>query len=325
MSKPSELIVLIDANNTCFRVGWANKHLTNNGEPTGVIFGFFKELLAVWKRWKDAKIAVVWDSGYEYRLKLSQDAIKEGIITAEQGYYKQNRERKREKEEAEGKVNDLVESVDIQKPTLKEILDLTLVHQIQVEGCEADDVIGSLAKMHSDRGDIVNIISSDKDMFQLLNENTSILSISKKGGMSYDAFRGEFGLTPQQWIDIGALAGDSGDNIHGVKGIAEKTAIKMLEEAQEGLGIEQGTAGYKEIIKWLNSKDKKKKKEEKALESQKIIELAYQLKKIDVDISALDYVGYSKSNPTLLRKWFQTLNFESIISDTGLLTRRAWI
>ena len=60
--KPKEMIFLIDGNNACFRVGWANRHLTNAGEPTGVIFGFIQELLAIWKRYSNAKIAVTWDT-----------------------------------------------------------------------------------------------------------------------------------------------------------------------------------------------------------------------------------------------------------------------
>jgi DNA polymerase I len=323
MPNAKERIILIDANNTCFRVGWANKHLTNNGEPTGVIFGFFKELLAVWKRDRNAKIAVVWDAGKEHRLRLSKEGIKDGVITEQQGYYKQNRERKREKEEAEGKTNDLFESVSVQKPTLKEILKLTLVHQIEFEGFEADDVIGTLAKKHEERGDIVSIISSDKDMFQLLSDKVDILSINAKGGMSYDVFCGEYGLSPQQWIDIGAIAGDSGDNIHGVKGIAEKTAIKMLDEAQKGLEIEHGKATYQDVLNWFEKKEKKKKKEQTLLDSKDVINLAYKLKKIVVDIDELDYVTYHQSNPRQLKSWFENLGFESIKGDVGLLTRRA--
>jgi DNA polymerase-1 len=323
-AKASNLIVLIDGNNTCFRVGWANKHLTNNGEPTGVIYGVFREILAVWQRWRDARIAIVWDRGAEYRLRLSKEAIAKGIITEKQGYYKQNRERKREKEAAEGKVNDLVEAIDVQKPTLKEILKLTLAQQVEIEGYEADDIIGSLAKIHSEKGDVVKIISSDKDMYQLLSDKVSILSISGKGGMSLDGFCGEYNLSPNQWIDIGALAGDSGDNIHGVKGVAEKTAIKMLLEAQKGLGIDSGKATYKDLIAWLKSKKKRKKKEESILNCCEIIHLAYKLKKIDTDIKSLEPVTYMRSDPISLKKWLEKLGFVSIIPNTGLLTRRAW-
>jgi len=322
-AKPSDLIVLIDANNTCFRVGWTNRHLTNNGEPTGVIFGVFKELLAVWQRWRDAKIAIIWDGGTEERLRISKEAIAKGILTEEQGYYKQNRERKRAKEEAEGKTNDLVEAIDIQKPTLKEILDLTLVDQIQIEGHEADDVIGTLARIHEERGDVIKIISSDKDMYQLLSENVSILSISGKGAMTYDSFGGEFNLSPQQWIDIGALAGDSGDNIIGVKGVGEKTAIKMLLEAQKELGIDSGKATYKDLISWIDSKEKKKKKEQNVLDQVDIVHLAYDLKKINKNINGLKPITYTQSDPLTLKKWFANLGFASILPSTGLLTRRA--
>ena len=122
--KPKETIVLIDGNNTCFRVGWANKHLTNHGEPTGVIYGFMRDIVGVWERWKHAKIIVIWDGGTDFRLNLSKEGITNGVITEKYGYYKQNRERQREKEEAEGKINELFESVGIQKPTLFKLLKL---------------------------------------------------------------------------------------------------------------------------------------------------------------------------------------------------------
>lgn len=318
----SDRIIIIDANNTCFRVGWTNKHLTNKGEPTGVIFGFLKEIIAVWERWKNARIAVVWDGGSKERIRISKKAIKDGVITEEQGYYKQNRERQREKEEESGEINEFIESISIQKPTLKEILDLTLVHQFQIEGLEADDVIGTLAKKHAKKGDSVSIISSDKDMYQLLEENINILSFNSKKGMSYESFCGEYGITPNQWIDIGALAGDKGDNIHGVKGIGEKTAIKILSEAEKDMKS-CGKIGYKEIIDWLKNKEKLKKKEENILKSEEIIHLAYNLKKINTNISDLESVCYSRSNPTLFRNWLALLGFGSIINYTGLLTKRS--
>jgi len=324
---PTDLIVLIDANNTCFRVGWANKHLTNDGEPTGVIYGFLRDVLGVWERWKHAKIVVVWDSKSEYRLTLSKEAILNGVITEEQGYYKQNRERKRAKDEAEGKINELGEAVAIQKPTLQEILGKTLVQQIKVDGFEADDVIGTLATTHAQKGDVVKIMSSDKDMYQLLSSQTSIYTLGGKHSISYEAFNGEFSISPEQWIDVGALAGDTGDNIHGVRGIAEKTAIKILTEAEKELGISCGKASYRDVIEHIKSKDekKRKKKEQEVLNSEEIIHLAYKLKKIITNVNCCEEIGYQKSNPRELRSMLESLGFRSIIGSTGLLTRRAWI
>jgi DNA polymerase-1 len=322
--EPKEMIFIIDGSNTCFRVGWANRHLTNAGEPTGVIFGFMKELLAIWERWKDAKIAVAWDTKSDMRMAVSKQAIADGIITEEQGYYKQNRERKREKDLAEGKVNEVAEAIDIQKETLMQLIDMTLAHQIVVDGFEADDIIGTLATIHSQRGDHVRIMSSDKDMYQLLSPNVSIWIPSGKGSMSYEAFCGEYGIEPKQWIDIGAIAGDNGDNIHGVPGIAEKTALKMLAEAEDGMELKRGTASYKDVFGWVEMKDKKKKKEQTLLECGKIVDIAYEMKKIITDVSGINCISYAKSNPRGLKKRFEDLGFQSIIANTGLLTRRAW-
>jgi DNA polymerase I len=317
------LIVLIDGNNTCFRVGWANRHLTNNGEPTGVIFGFLKELLAIWERWKDAKIVVAWDTKSQLRMALSKKAIEEGIISEEQGYYKQNRERQKEKDLNEGKVNDIADAIHIQKETLLDILNMTLATQIILEGYEADDIIGTLAVKHAARGDQVKIMSSDKDMYQLLSSNVSIWIPTGNGSMSYEQFVGEYGIEPQQWIDVGAVAGDKGDNIIGVNGIAEKTALKMFAEAEDGLNIKRGTATYKDVISWFELKENKKKKEISLVESKNIVDVAYQLKKIITDINSLDYASYNKSNPKKLKERFDDLGFNSIKDKVGLLTRRA--
>jgi len=320
---PKDMVFLIDGSNTCFRVGWANKHLTNGGEPTGVIYGFVKELLAIWERWKDAKIAIAWDCKSKYRMALSKQAIADGLITDKQGYYKQNRERKREKDEAEGKINEVAESIAIQKETLIEVLDMTLACQFKVDGYEADDIIGTLASIHDQKGDLVRIMSSDKDMYQLLSPNTSVWIPSGKGSMSYDQFVGEYGIEPRQWIDIGAIAGDNGDNIHGVPGIAEKTALKMLAEAEDGLEVERGTASYSDVIGWFEMKEKKKKKEQSLVDCRKLVDIAFDLKKIDTDIKCLEFIGYGKSDPRGLKKRFDDLGFQSIMNSTGLLTKRA--
>jgi DNA polymerase-1 len=319
----NEMVFLIDGNNTCFRVGWANRHLTQAGEPTGVIFGFMKELLAIWERWRDAKIVVTWDTKSRFRMALSKQAIADGLITEKQGYYKQNRERKKKKDQEEGKVNEVAEAIEIQKETLLEVLDMTLVSQLKIEGYEADDIIGTLASIHDAKGDQVRIMSSDKDMYQLLSPNVSVWIPSGKGSMSYDQFCGEYGIEPKQWIDIGAIAGDNGDNIHGVPGIAEKTALKMLAEAEDGLGVSRGTASYKDVIGWFEMKEKKKKKEQNLIDCAKLVDIAYDLKKIDTNITSLEPAVYGKSDPRGLKKRFDDLGFQSIMNSTGLLTRRA--
>jgi DNA polymerase-1 len=321
-----ELIILIDANNTCFRVGWANKHLTNGGEPTGVIYGFLREILGIWERWKHARIAVIWDSSSEFRKTLTKEAILKGIISEDQGYYKQNRERQRAKDEEAGKINEIAEAIEIQKPTLKKILDLTLVRQIKEDGYEADDLIGTFAKVHSDMGNIVKIVSSDKDMYQLLSPNVEIFTLGGKHSMTYDHFVGEYGISPAQWIDIGALAGDKGDNIHGVPGIAEKTAIKFLTATEDALEKERGTTTYQDVIEFIKNKEekKRKKKEQNVIDNEEVVHLAYKLKKIMTDINCSVDLTYNKSNPRDLKGMLDALGFRSIISSTGLLTRRAW-
>lgn len=114
---------------------------------------------------------------------------------------------------------------------VKEIINDMGIYQLGVIGYEADDIIGTLSTMNNDSE--MTIVSGDRDLLQLLNQNNNIW-LTKKGFSEYhqyttDIFESEYGITPAQFIDVKALMGDTSDGYPGVKGIGEKTALKLIK------------------------------------------------------------------------------------------------
>ena len=125
------------------------------------------------------------------------------------------------------------EDLHAQIPFIEETLDSFGIKIIRNNTFEADDIIASLAKKCTDEGWKCKILSSDKDLMQLVNENTFLLKTNKTGGwenIGIDEVKNEWGVGPEKMLDILSLIGDKADNVPGIKGIGEKTAIKLLGE-----------------------------------------------------------------------------------------------
>ena len=123
----------------------------------------------------------------------------------------------------------------MQMPIMKDVLNALRIFRIlQMEGFEADDIIGTVAKMADKEGIGAYIITGDKDALQLVSENTSVV-ITKRGITDFELYDPQkmderYGLTPAQFIDLKGLMGDSSDNIPGIPGVGEKTGIKLLQQ-----------------------------------------------------------------------------------------------
>ncbi len=123
-----------------------------------------------------------------------------------------------------------------QFPYLKELLSNYGVTVCEKEGFEADDILGTLAKVCSEKGDYCYIATGDRDSLQLVSNNTSVLLAATKGGQpilteyNVDKIKEEYGITPPQLIDVKALMGDTSDNIPGVAGIGQKTALDLIQK-----------------------------------------------------------------------------------------------
>lgn len=204
----SKKVFLFDGTSLAYRAYYAIRGLsTSKGFPTNAVYGFIRMFLKLYRDLKPQFAAVAFDVGKKtFRTKMMEE-------------YKANRK-------------PAPDDFKVQLPYIKEFLKCFGVKVLEKEGFEADDLLGTLAKRFSQEGVKVVIVTPDKDMRQLIDENVSILSVSPKGEKLYDlqGFRKEYGIEPHQIPDLFGLSGDSIDNIPGVPGIGEKTALKLISE-----------------------------------------------------------------------------------------------
>jgi DNA polymerase I len=199
-------LILIDGSSWLFRAFHALPPLTNaQGEPTGAIYGLASMLRKLNKDYAPERLCVVFDpKGRTFR----------DDIYAE---YKANR-------------SETPEDLSAQFPWILQLLEAQGTPVLTVDGFEADDVIGTLAKQGESAGLEVLIVTGDKDMAQLVNNRVKLLDTMKNRTLDAAAVREKFGVGPETIIDYLALMGDSSDNVPGVRGVGEKTAAKLLNE-----------------------------------------------------------------------------------------------
>ena len=206
------LLTLIDGHAILHRAYHAFPPLTNKtGTPTNAVYGFMVMLLQVLDNLQPDYLAMAFD--------LPQPTFRSQQYTAYQA----------RRPEMEGNLSDQI-------PLVHELLDELKIAYFEVGGFEADDIIGTLASQVQSLKFKVQtvIVTGDRDMLQLVNENTQVCFPVK--GLSqtkiYDEklMVEEFGVTPSQWVDVKALKGDSSDNYPGVRGIGPKTAERLIGE-----------------------------------------------------------------------------------------------
>ncbi|MFA5938978.1 MAG: DNA polymerase I [Sinimarinibacterium sp.] len=202
----SQPLILIDGSSWLFRAYHALPPLTGpHGAPTGAVYGMNNMLRKLLKDFAPERICVVWDpSGKTFRDELF-------------AAYKANR-------------SETPEDLKAQFPAIRELIDAMGLPQIVVDGVEADDVIGTLARRAAQRGETVLIVTSDKDMAQLVDERVQLLDTMKNRRLDPAGVVEKFGVPPERIIDYLALMGDSVDNIPGVPSVGPKTAAKWLTE-----------------------------------------------------------------------------------------------
>lgn len=209
--------LLIDGNNLGVRCAFANDKLTNSdGISTGAQFGVIQSLNNLKRKFPKHQMLIAWDSKSKRRMAESNEGVALKIIPEP---YKENRR----KDELPKPLKDFYEHHDF----LKKGIGAIGIPQIRIEGFEADDVIASYAKALKAESEVV-IVTSDKDYYQILDKNVVIWDGMKMEEMTLDRFKAEKGITPEQWTHIGSLMGDDGDNIYGIPGWGEKTALKEI-------------------------------------------------------------------------------------------------
>lgn len=210
----------IDGNNLACRCAFANEALTNaEGMPTGVHFGFFQSLIGLKQKFNGYQMLIAWDGKSRRRMSESEEALKNGIIPE---LYKANRK----KDEIPKPLQDFYS----QAPYLQRAIGQTGIPQIRINEYEADDVIASYCKKFSKDNNEVVVITSDKDYYQMLNDNVSLYDGMKQAFTTKDSWESEWGIKVDQYVHVAAFMGDTGDNIFGVPGWGEKTATKEIKK-----------------------------------------------------------------------------------------------
>ena len=205
-------IILVDGNNLLFRSYYAtayNGNFMNNskGFPTNAIFGFVNMMNKIIKEETPEYIIVAFDKGKTFRHEEYEG-------------YKDGR-------------TETPKELKMQFPVAKQILTAMGIKYYEIDNYEADDIIGTFAKYCDEEENFIGtIISSDKDLLQLISKDVDIKLLKQKDYIRYNekSFKEEWGIDPINIIDLKALMGDASDNIPGVKGVGEKTALKLLHD-----------------------------------------------------------------------------------------------
>ena len=277
-------LILVDGSSYLFRAFHAMPSLTNShGEPTGAIYGVVNMLKKLLTDYRPTRLAVVFDAkGETFRSELFRE-------------YKANRPSM--PEDLAGQIGDIHAAV--------RAMGLPL---LCVEGVEADDVIGTLARQAADEGTDVVIVSGDKDLTQLVGGRITMVDTMKDARYDVDGVREKFGVPPEMIIDYLSLVGDTSDNIPGVPKVGPKTAVKWLEE----YGSLDGVIAHADEIKGKAGENLRANLEQLEL-SRRLVTI-----KCDVDVGQ-DYNALEPAprDEDALRELFARLEFKTWLSELG--------
>ena len=284
-------VVLIDGNNLMFRSYYATLYsgtiMTNKeGFPTNALYGFINMMNKIINEENPKYIAVAFDIGKTFRHEKYD-------------YYK-------------GKRDETPEDLKKQFPIAKNILSAMGIKYFEIEGYEADDIIGTFSKQISELDEFTGtIISSDKDLLQLITDDVEVKLLKPKDyiRMNKEVFFNTYGLEPIKMIDLKSLMGDPSDNIPGVKGIGEKTALKLLQEYGSLDGVYQNIDKIKGATQTKLINDK-----ENAYMS---YDVATIYKEVPIDTN-LENLLYQKEDTEELINIYNELEFYSFLKKTNV-------
>ena len=279
-------IIMIDGNNLMFRSYYAtayNGNFMNNskGFPTNALFGFANMINKIINEENPEYIIVAFDKGKTFR-----------------------------HEQYEGYKDGRVETPDELKkqfPKAKELLMAMGIKYYEIDGYEADDIIGTFAKFCDEDKDFIGtIVSSDKDLLQLISSDVDIKLLKQKDYIRYNekTFEEAYGIKPINVIDLKALMGDPSDNIPGVKGVGEKTALKLLHEYKNLDNIYENADNIKGKLGEKIRNDKEN--------AYKSYYLATIVKDVPLEITIED-TKYKGENEEELNKIYEDLEFYSFL------------
>nr|WP_320167023.1 DNA polymerase I [uncultured Methylophaga sp.] len=283
--------VLVDGSSYLYRAFHAmfKADLRNSaGEPTGAVRGVTAMLRRLLADYPNSPIAVIFDAkGKTFRDELFAE-------------YKAQRP-------------PMPDDLRSQVQPVHDIIKAMGLPLLVIDGVEADDVIGTFARQATEKGLDVVISTGDKDMAQLVNQHVTLVNTMTETVLDIEGVKEKFGLPPELIIDFLALMGDKVDNIPGVPGVGEKTALSLLQN----LGSLKAIYANLEAVRELDFRGAKKMPE-KLAENKEMAELSYQLATIKCDVELDIHLEDIKNQPQdteALLKLFKELEFRSWISE----------
>lgn len=290
-----QILYLLDGHALAYRTyyaltagGGTDRWRTSSGEPTAGVYGFASVLLRILENERPDYLIVVFDTGRTFRDDLYSE-------------YKATREKMPE---------DLIPQID----RIKQLVDVFNIPRLEVEGYEADDVLGSVAKRVALEGLGVKIITGDRDLLQLVEDRIVVSLPGRSLSEAKDYFPEDvntyLGVRPDQVVDFKALTGDKSDNIPGVTGVGDKTATALLSayETLDGVyaNLEALTPGVRKKLEAGR---------ESAYLSQKLARIV-----TDLDISVdIDSARADTFDPVAVEALFRDLEFRSLLDRLSTL------
>lgn len=283
-----EKVVLIDGNNLMFRSYYATMYsgaamVTSTGIKTNAIYSFINMINKIVNEERPDKLLIAFDKGKTFRHE-------------EFDFYKDGRK-------------ETPDDLKTQFKLIKELLPAMGICHYEIDSYEADDIIGTFSKKFNNNDYECLIVSSDKDLLQLITKNVSVKLLKQTGHILYNEkqFISDYGFEPIKMIDLKAISGDPSDNIKGVKGIGEKGAIKLIMSYNSLEGI------YENLDKVSASiKNKLELDRENAFDSKRIVTI---YNEVPCAIT-IDDLNITEGNPELLDKLYRKYEFTSFLKDS---------
>ena len=285
--------MVIDGNSILNRAFYGVRLLTNHdGLPTNAIYGFLSTLFRLQDEYTPDRTIVCFDvkeKTFRHQKFDSNKATRKGMP----------------------------DELAAQLPVMKEVLDALGIIRCEKGGYEADDLIGTISRKAEEQGDDCLIVTGDRDSLQLVSAHTTVHLVSSKGGqdtsrdITPEAFREEYGFDPIRLIDLKALMGDSSDNISGVPGVGEKTAMNLLHTF----------GSLDEVYRHLDAPEIKKGLRDKLTNGEQAARDSYWLATIErdaplpIDIQALPDAQMDRD---ALYDLLTRLEFKSFLTRLGL-------
>ena len=286
-------LYLIDGHALAYRmyfaltaVGGSQRWQTSKGEPTAGIYGFARELLRIIEQEKPDYMAVAFDVGKTFRDEMFPE-------------YKGTREK-------------MPDDLRPQIERIRQMVDVFNIPRLEMEGYEADDVLGSVARIAAEQGLGVKIVTGDRDLLQLVNKRTTVyLAGDDQNYIKDEDVIKKLGVPPKQVVDYKAIVGDKSDNIPGVAGVGEKTAIALLEK-------------YKTLDNIYKHIDEVENRWKAKLEANKAnAYLSRDLAQIKTDLNIkldLEHARAHDLNVPAIEAFFKELEFRSLLKTLEKLT-----